>query len=55
VANRNLSSEELKMARSLLDEIREKLDVLAAGDLNLLFAYRRKIYKELIYLGVCRA
>ena len=25
--------------------------VLAAGDLNLLFAYRRKIYKELIYLG----
>lgn len=50
MANRNLSSEELILAHSLLDEIRGKLDALAAGDVNLLFAYRRKIYKELNYL-----
>jgi hypothetical protein len=50
MANRNLDTEELKLAHSLLNEIREKLDALAAGNPNLLFAYRRKIYKELIYL-----
>lgn len=50
MANRNLNSEELKLAHLLLDEIRVKLDALAASDPNLLFAYRRKIYKELIYL-----
>jgi hypothetical protein len=50
VANRILNPEEFKLAHRLLDEIRGKLDALAAGDTNLLFAYRRKIYKELIYL-----
>jgi hypothetical protein len=50
MANRNLNPEELKLAHRLLDEIRGKLDALAASDANLLFAYRRKIYKELIYL-----
>ncbi|MFZ1940172.1 MAG: hypothetical protein WBA18_02905 [Terracidiphilus sp.] len=50
MANRNLSSGELILAHSLLDEIRGKLSELAAGDPNLLFAYRRKVYKELIYL-----
>jgi hypothetical protein len=50
MANRNLDTEELRLAHSLLNEIREKLDALAAGNSNLLFAYRRKIYKELIYL-----
>lgn len=50
MANPNLNTEELKLAHQLLDEIRGKLDVLAAGDAKLLFAYRRKIYQELIYL-----
>lgn len=50
MANRNLSSEELEIAHRLLDEIRRKLEHLAGGDLDLLFAYRRKIYKELTYL-----
>jgi hypothetical protein len=50
VANRNLDTEELKQAHLLLDDIRRKLEILADGDLQLLFAYRRKIYKELIYL-----
>jgi hypothetical protein len=50
MANRNLDSEELRRAHFLLDEIRRKLEVLTGGDLQLLFAYRRKIYKGLIYL-----
>jgi hypothetical protein len=47
--NRQLSKEELENARVLLDEIRTRLEVLSLGDKNLLFAYRRKVYKELIY------
>lgn len=47
--NRNLNSEELKKAHSLLGEIRERIDLLAGGDSDLRFAYRRKLYKELIY------
>jgi hypothetical protein len=47
--NRNLTSDELKRADMLLDEIRERLLQLSAGDPAVLFAYRRKIAKELIY------
>jgi hypothetical protein len=50
VANRNLDAEELKQAHLLLDDIRRRLEILAGDDIHLLFAYRRKIYKELIYL-----
>jgi hypothetical protein len=39
----------LKQANELPKEIREKLTVLADGDPLLLFAYRRKIAKELQY------
>jgi hypothetical protein len=48
--NRNLDAEEMKKANSLPSEIRTRIDELADGDALLLFAYRRKIYKELIYL-----
>jgi hypothetical protein len=47
--NRRLTPEELNEARALLHEIRCKLNDLSEGDRELLFAYRRKIYKELIY------
>ena len=47
--NRQLSEEELTQANALLEEIRERLAGLAAGDEELLFAFRRKIYKELTY------
>ena len=47
--NRNLNAEELKRAADLLTEIRARLDALAADDKLLLFAYRRKIAKELQY------
>lgn len=47
--NRNLDPNELKRANALLAEIRERLVSLAAGDPHLLFAYRRKVVKELGY------
>lgn len=47
--NRNLNADELKRANALLAEIRNRLVSLAAGDTHLLFAYRRKVVKELGY------
>lgn len=47
--NRRLNADELEKARSLLDEVRCRLDALSGGDRELLFAYRRKIAKELTY------
>ena len=47
--NKNLNAEELKSANELLREIRTRLAALASGDPLLLFAYRRKIAKELSY------
>jgi hypothetical protein len=49
MANRNLTSDQLILARALLDEIRGRLVALAGDDQSLLFAYRRKIFKELGY------
>jgi len=49
MANRQLTPEELESANTLLAEIRQKLVALSRGDKDLLFAYRRKIYKELTY------
>jgi hypothetical protein len=47
--NRQLSSEELIRANELLAEIRGRLETLSGGDKELLFAYRRKVFKELTY------
>jgi hypothetical protein len=47
--NRNLTADELKHANTLLSLIRARLTKLAGGDPLLLFAYRRKIAKELGY------
>jgi hypothetical protein len=49
MANRNLNAQELEYANALLSEIRARLNVLAGEDKLLLFAYRRKIAKELQY------
>jgi hypothetical protein len=49
MANRKLSDEELEKARKLLGEVRESLAGLSGGDSALLFAYRRKLAKELGY------
>ncbi len=47
--NPRLTSEQLKHAHALLDEVRERLRALSGGDPELLFAYRRKVAKELTY------
>jgi hypothetical protein len=47
--NRILNTDEISRANELLTYIRRQLDNLAAGDPMLLFAYRRKIFKELGY------
>ena len=47
--NRNLTTDELTRANELLADIRARLTSLAAGDPLLLFAYRRKVAKELQY------
>ena len=49
MANRNLTADQLKLASELLGEIRNRLDALSENDPALLFAYRRKIAKELGY------
>lgn len=49
MANRTLTPFELANANALLDEVRSRLTALAAGDASLLFAYRRKVFKELMY------
>ena len=47
--NRQLSKDELALIKPLLEEIRERLKLLSGTDSELLFAYRRKVAKELIY------
>jgi len=49
MANPRLNPDQLKKADALLNDIRSKLGELSRGDKTLLFAYRRKIYKELTY------
>lgn len=49
MANRNLTSNELELANELLADIRKRLSALSGDDAQLLFAYRRKITKELGY------
>jgi hypothetical protein len=49
MANRMLTPDELRQANELLEVIRGRLRELSGGDAELLFAYRRKIYKELTY------
>jgi DNA repair exonuclease SbcCD ATPase subunit len=49
MSNRRLTTAELVNADALLTRIRAELVELSGGDKELLFAYRRKIYKELSY------
>lgn len=47
--NRRLSADELAQANELLALIRERIGKLSAEDIELKFAYNRKIGKELSY------
>jgi hypothetical protein len=49
MSNRRLTPTELQAARQVLAAVRGHLETLANGDAELLFALRRKVYKELIY------
>jgi hypothetical protein len=49
MANPRLNAEELVKAQKLLNSIRRSLAKLSGGRADLLFAYRRKVYKELTY------
>lgn len=49
MANRQLTKPELEEANALLDDIRSRLEALSGGDRELLFAYRRKVAKELTH------
>ena len=46
---RQLNADESKLVNDLLNSIREELDRLSHGDPDLLWAIRRKVYKELRY------
>lgn len=46
---RLLSESEKKKVGKLIDLVRSKLTALSNSDPHLLFAYRRKLYKELTY------
>ena len=47
--NPQLTKEQLVKANDLLADVRQKLQALAGDDPALLFAYRRKVWKELGY------
>jgi len=47
--NPQLSKSQLQQAKELLDEIRGKIKALANNDRELIFAFRRKVRKELMY------
>lgn len=49
MANPRLNLVQLEHARGLLEEVRGKLAELSGDDKELLFAYRRKVYKELMH------
>lgn len=49
MANRRLTSDELTKINQLLTVVRKKLLKLSENNGELLFAYRRKLYKELSY------
>jgi hypothetical protein len=49
MANRNLTLGELEKANLLLREVHARLKALAGDDADLVFAYNRKIAKELSY------
>lgn len=47
--NPQLNKLQLQQAKKLLDKIRKEINTLANDDPNLVFAFRRKIRKELTY------
>ncbi len=49
MANSQLNQKQLSKANELLNKIRKEINTLTNNNPELIFAFRRKIYKELIY------
>ena len=49
MSNPQLNKSQLQQAKELLNEIRNKIKTIANSDPDLIFAFRRKIRKELMY------
>ncbi len=49
MANPQLNRTQLSEAKKLLEKIRKEIKVIANNNPKLIFAFRRKIYKELMY------
>jgi RNase P subunit RPR2 len=49
VPNPILNKDQLAKANELLERVRQELQTLAGDDPNLMFAYRRKVAKMLVY------
>jgi len=49
MANPKLNETQLKQVNKLLDKIRKEINSLSKKNPNLVFAFRRKIYKQLMY------
>lgn len=49
MANRKLKNGELMVAAEILSSVRSQIAKASRGDLDLAWALRRKVYKELIY------
>jgi hypothetical protein len=49
MGNRRLNPAEIAIANRIVDGIRAELREVSGGDSELLFAYRRNLYKELTY------
>ena len=47
--NRQLNKDELALVKPILADVRERLKQLSGNNRELLFALRRKVFKELIY------
>ncbi len=49
MSNPQLNKIQISKAKKLLEVIRKEIEKLANNDIKLVFAFRRKIYKELTY------
>lgn len=49
MSNPRLSESQVEQAQKAIGKIRKEIRKIANNDPNLIFAFRRKIYKELIY------
>jgi len=47
--NPQLNKDQLKQAHRLIEKVKKEIEKLAQNDPEVVFAFRRKVYKELMY------